>query len=148
MPSILFVCTANQCRSPVAEVALRQAVGERDDHDQWEIASAGTWARSGRRADRGMTTAAQKHGLDLSAHRAQPVSADLLAAYDRVLTMEAGHKEALQMAFPAYRDRVQMLSEAVGPPFDVADPIGGPTEEYDEAVQLIVELVQDLLRRY
>lgn len=143
MPSILFVCTANRCRSPVAAALMQRHVAVAAPGERWQIESAGTWALPDLPADVGMRSADAQVGLDLSQHRAQPVSGALLDRYDLILTMEAGQQEALQIEFPHRRGHIYLLSELTGPRYDVDDPIGGSPEEYAATVRRLERLIRE-----
>ncbi len=130
MPSILIICTANQCRSPLAEVLLQRQLTERAGNSQWTVESAGTWAAPARPAHPQMRKIAEEVGLDLSQHRARNVENLALHAYDLILTMEQSHKEALQVEFPTVRKRIYQLTEMVGLSYDIADPIGGTIDDF------------------
>jgi protein-tyrosine-phosphatase len=84
-PSILFVCTANQCRSPLAEAIAHQLLPE------FDTASAGTAAVDGIPATPEITRAAAKAGYDLSAHRSRRITRGILDGADLILTMEQAH---------------------------------------------------------
>ncbi|RME50242.1 MAG: low molecular weight phosphotyrosine protein phosphatase [Caldilineae bacterium] len=142
MPNVLVVCTANQCRSPVAEALLRRYLGEIAPDKEWQVASAGTWARAGVPADATMTTVAAEWDLDLSGHRSQPVSAALLEWADLVLTMETGQQEALRQEFPSGQTQIRCFTELLGVRYDVPDPIGGPPAAYRAAVRELVRMVE------
>lgn len=142
MPSILIICTANQCRSPVAEALLRRQLAEQTDHEAWRVESAGTWAAGARPAHPQMCQVAREAGIDLSRHRARNVEALVLTAYDLILTMEQSHKEALQIEFPAVRNRIYQLTEMVGLTYDVADPIGGSMDDFRGTVHELDRLLQ------
>lgn len=134
MPNLLFICTANICRSPMA-LGLFEAKLARLHLSGWQVDSAGTWTQAGfPAASYGVELLAEK-GIDISAHRSKEVDRDLLAAADLVLTMERGHKEALHAEFPEYAGRVYMLSEMVGEQFDVADPIGGARLAFRDTIE-------------
>ncbi len=141
MPSILIICTANQCRSPLAEVLLQRQLNERADDRTWTVESAGTWASGARPAHAQMRKVAQEAGLDLSQHRARNVEQIALDAYDLILTMEQSHKEALQVEFPAVRNRIYQFTEMVGMTYDVADPIGGSTDDFRGTLHELKRLV-------
>jgi len=141
MPSILIICTANQCRSPLAEVLLQRQLSERDSTTQWTVESAGTWATAARPAHVQMRKVAEETGLDLSQHRARNVETLALASYDLILTMEQSHKEALQVEFPAVRKRIYQLTEMVGLSYDVADPIGGPIDDFRGTLHELKRLI-------
>ena len=132
MPSVLFVCTANICRSPIAVALLRKIVQERPDADQWVIESAGTWGLDGEPAAAGSRRVSEEKGMDISAHRARTVTRELLKQFDLILTMEAGHKEALRLEFPEARRRIFQLSELIDHHFDISDPIGQPFASFQE----------------
>jgi protein-tyrosine phosphatase len=147
MPSILFVCTANQCRSPVAAALLRRYVDAVAPGERWQIESAGSWAAPDLPADGGMQQAALQVGLELSRHRSQPVSRALVEAADLVLTMEAGQQEALQIEFPKQRGRIYLLSQLVGRRYDIEDPIGGPPEAYAATIRWLERLIEEGFER-
>jgi protein-tyrosine-phosphatase len=130
MPFILFICTANQCRSPTAQVLFERKLAKEGLDGNWQVASAGTLAVPGIPATAYAQAVVHEVGLDLTDHRSRPLDADLLAASDLVLVMERGHKEALQFEFPEAAGRVYLLSEMAGADFSVDDPIGKSIEEY------------------
>lgn len=147
MPGILFVCTANICRSPMAAGIFNQLVQERADGEVWRIESAGTWGFDGEEASFGSQTVMSEMGIYISDHRSRRVTFEILAAFDLILTMESGHKEALQVEFPEISDRVYMLSEMGNEIKDIPDPIGGPITEYETTAQLIKKYLMDGLEK-
>jgi protein-tyrosine-phosphatase len=115
MPSVLFVCTANRFRSPLAAACFRKAL-EEEHHEMavpWIVGSAGTWATPGQPVIPPVLVAAQKLGLDLAQHRSARVSRQLLAEYDLILVMQASQKEALQSEFPELSDFIYLFSHVV-----------------------------------
>lgn len=132
MPSILIVCTANMCRSPMGEALLKQALASRPDADQWRVESAGTWADRGNPATLYSQVVMQKMGLDISKHCSQPIDENFIKQFDLILTMESHHKEGLKVVFRQYASRIFMISEMVGVVEDISDPIGGDYEDYQE----------------
>ena len=113
MPSVLFVCTANRFRSPLAAAFLGKVLEENDVAASWVVGSAGTWAEPGQPVIPAVFAVAQKFGLDLTRHRATRVSGPLLSEYDIILVMQSGQKEALQSEFPSLYDRIYLLSNVV-----------------------------------
>lgn len=110
------------------------------DHNlpgKWNIASAGTWAQDGNRASENGVILMGKWDMDISKHRSRIVRKGLLESADLVLTMENGHKEAIQAEFPEISDRVFMLSEMTGLRLDIRDPYGGALNEYQETAREI-----------
>ena len=124
MPSILFVCTANQFRSPLAAACLLKTMEHEDTGRAWIVESAGTWAKAGLPAPDIALQVASQLGLEgLEGHRTRQVDHDLLDQFDLILVMESGHKEALCSEFPSVGRRVHLLPEiADGIPYDIPDP--------------------------
>ena len=102
---------------------------------EWLVDSAGTWGLEGDPAAVGSLAVMNSIGIDINDHRARRVDSELLNAYDLILTMERGHKEALCMEFPKYSSRIYMLSEMAGEKSDVEDPYGGPYSGYEQAAE-------------
>jgi protein-tyrosine phosphatase len=124
MPNILFVCTANQFRSPFAAACLVNVLQNRFDGETWVVESAGTWAPEGAPAIASALKNAERLGLKgLARHRSRQVSISLLERYDLVIVMESGHKEALSTEFKSVRNRIFMVSEIIdGIQYDIPDP--------------------------
>lgn len=139
MPAVLFVCTANICRSPMAVGILDKLLGEKNPEGDWRVESAGTWGLEGEPAAAGSLAVMKNNGIDISGHRARSVSKDLLQAFDLILTMESGQKESIRMEFPEVSDRIFLLSEMVNQKQDVDDPYGGVFSEYEHAADTIEE---------
>ncbi len=137
MTNILIVCTANICRSPMAEVILKRLVSRLPDADQWQVQSAGTWARFGDPAAELSQLVVLEMGMDLSRHHSQPVTPELIRSSDLILTMERQQKEGLILLNRSLARRIFMLSEMVGRVEDVPDPIGGELADYQAAARLM-----------
>ena len=131
---VLFVCTGNTCRSPMAETVFRHLVADRlgcrpDEIEQHGVvvASAGIAAWGGGKASTGAIEAMQEQGADLSGHESQPLTENLVRQADVIWTMTASHRTAILSQFPEAGGRVAMLSPER---HDVIDPIGGTLETY------------------
>jgi protein-tyrosine-phosphatase len=142
MPSLLFVCSANQLRSPLAEVLFRSHLERRGLGGAWQVASAGVWALEGSPAARAALQTAASRGLNLAQHVARPVTEELLRGADLVLVMEREHRDALQEAFPSFGDRIHLMSEMVGEAGEVEDPIGLPLERVRSLMDELERILQ------
>jgi len=140
MPSLLFVCTANLCRSPMAEQLARTRLAQAGLPD-WQVASAGTWTRDGLRPDRATLQVIRELGGDLSRHRSRLLREADIASADLVLVMEANQREALQAEFPAHAAKVHLLSALAGQTFDIVDPSGQDMEAYRRVAGQIRDLL-------
>jgi protein arginine phosphatase len=143
MPSILIVCTANICRSPMGEGILKRLVEVCPDKNQWYIDSAGVWARYGNPPAPLSQLVMQNMGIDISSHRSQPVNKEFLRNFDLILTMESIHKEVLQNQYLRIAERIYMLSEMVGIIKDIGDPISGEIEDYQATADELDLMLSD-----
>lgn len=135
MQRLLTVCIGNICRSPLAQVLLQREL------PQATVWSAGLSALVGAPADPASVQIAERHQLDLSAHRAQQISAWLCQQVDLILVMESAQKSQLEDLFPQVRGKVFRLGHHGG--FDIADPYRRPTEAFEQAWSAISQGVSD-----
>ena len=129
--SVLFVCTANQCRSPMAEALLKSLAAQRGEADRWQIQSAGTWTEPGRPATQLSQVVMRQRNIDLSDHRSRLIDANLLVAASVILVMTRHHQEAIQAEFPEIQHKVYLLSQLVDRSYDIEDPYGGSLDDYE-----------------
>jgi protein-tyrosine-phosphatase len=129
---VLLVCTGNICRSPLAAVMLGRALAQRHLTDV-TVGSAGTGAWDGAPASEGAYLVALEKGLDLSEHRAQLLTRELVEGSDLILTMARHHRARVDEL--GGQGRVAVLGEYAGRTGDdaeVGDPFGGDLEVYRE----------------
>lgn len=128
MPSILFVCTGNLYRSPLAAAFFRTQLIANGQND-WVVESAGTWTQPGQLVPPETVRAAAKFGANVEGHLSQLINADLLSRFDLVVVMEKGHKEALDQEFPFASSRTYMISQVVDHlAYDIPDPLNSGQE--------------------
>jgi protein-tyrosine-phosphatase len=141
MPAVLFVCTANRFRSPIAAASFQKKLRD-EGIEGWQVGSAGTWTDPGLPPAREAVQTARQLGVSLDGHATCLVNAALLSGYDLILVMEMGHKEALESEFPAVQNRVFLLSEVVDNMlYDIPNPAlsaeSSPQEIANEVCNLV-----------
>lgn len=137
--SVVFVCTGNTCRSPMAEGLFRAAVADRDD---FEVASAGVAAAPGGPASANTRAILNERGVSLEGFSSQPVGPDLIAGATHVFAMTRQHLAALHRQFPEHEDKFYLTCEFVDLPgrgvgSDVPDPIGAGPAAYREVAETL-----------
>lgn len=130
---ILVLCTGNICRSPMAEVLLRQRLRTLDR--TVEVQSAGVGALRDHPADSPAQARMRARGLDLSTHRARQVTPELARWADIILVMESKQRDAMLDIAPASRGKTYLLGHWIGQ--EVPDPYQQPDEVYTRALDLI-----------
>ena len=142
MPAVLFVCTANRIRSPLAAALFQRRLAAGEDAATWRVASAGTWADDGLPAMAAAQQVAAEAGLDLSRHRSRRVEELDLADFDLILTMTTGQAEALRVEMPGHAARILTLTEAaLGLAYDVDDPVGRPVAIYRRTLDELDDII-------
>ena len=147
---ILFVCSGNICRSPMAEGYLKRVLPPRF-RDRVEVRSAGTLGIRGEPPSPEAIQVMEERDVDISGHRSQGITPELVEASNLILGMAYDHLEYLRYSFPEASERVFLLRafEKPDPSFrdSIPDPIGTSIETYRKVRDIIIQEINDLLPR-
>src|SRR5512136_737146 len=122
MRTVLFICTANRCRSPMAEALLKRQLRDANDAEEWQVMSAGTWTVAGLPATQLAQQVMARRGLDLSGHRSFLLDDELLRSAAVILVMTRNQLEAIQAEFPETVGKTYLLSHLINQDYEIEDP--------------------------
>jgi protein-tyrosine phosphatase len=147
--TILFVCTGNTCRSPMAQALMRSLLAERLDRAPEDllgagflVLSAGLSPQEGSPASRFAVEVMRERGLCLDDHASAGVDADLIDGADLILAMTPGHLDAMIDAFPHAADRMRLVSDNGQ---GIIDPYGGALDQYRRTADMLASCIERLV---
>ena len=147
MKKILFVCSGNTCRSPLAEAVARSILPPRTGFEV-AIASAGTSALDGSPASGFSLEVAQAHGLDLSPHRARVVTREMVRDSDLIVTMGVRHRDAIEALDAEAVEYTYLLTNFSDHLHgEIPDPIGSGREVYERTYLAIRDCIESMAGR-
>lgn len=141
MTAILFVCTGNVCRSPMAVGLLRSRLAKEGLADRYQVSSAGVWALDGNPASENAIAVMAERGIDITGHIAHTITADDVAQADLILVMAREQRQMLCSTWPQYAWKTHRLGDLAGKRRDIHDPYNQPLEAYRACANLIGEYI-------
>lgn len=149
---ILFVCTGNTCRSPMAAFLAQQKIRERKL--DWKAESAGLYAIEGQSITKPAASALQEHAVEVTDHKSRSITDNLITDSDVIFTMTASHAWELRRRYPQYAGKIQALGAFVqdiasepDPQYDIVDPYGGSDEQYRVTADELSRMIDIVFNR-
>lgn len=133
--TILLVCTGNTCRSPMAQGWLRTELQRRGLDKEFDVFSCGVFARRGVAATFEVELLLKNEGIDISYHRSQPLTKEIIDSATRIIVMAEEHREALLELYPGAAERIKVLG--------IEDPIGKDFQIYKECYEKIKKTLKE-----
>lgn len=138
---VLFVCTGNICRSPIAEALFANVLA---NSIRGVVRSAGVRCMDGEPAHPLAQEVMNKRGIDLSGHRSRSLTPDLLMSQRLILVMEQAHQEWIASRMPQVRERVHLLGHWRN--HEIMDPVHGGPPDFERGAQEIEQCLMDWSR--
>ncbi|NLM19224.1 MAG: low molecular weight protein arginine phosphatase [Clostridiaceae bacterium] len=141
---ILFVCTGNTCRSPMA-AAIFNSYAERENK-HWFAISAGLATESGLPVTPEAKEALAAVGINLEDHRSRQLDKKMMKDAKIVLTMTATQRDLLHIYYPDKAEKIFTICEFIGSEQDIKDPYGGSLEIYQETAGILISAMPYILK--
>lgn len=150
MYKVVFVCTGNTCRSPMAEALFREMIEDKGLQDGISVSSAGIYAFEGDEASPFAVDVMEKeYGIDLTKHRARVLYDDDIRDASLILVMTKHHRDMIHDIYPEAASKVHLLKEYAGidGDTDVIDPFGQDYNTYKRCAEELEDLLLEVLDR-
>lgn len=152
--NILFVCTGNTCRSPMAE-GIFKALLKDNNIDNINVSSAGISTFEGDSANEKAIYTLRNKGIDIKSHKSRQITKEIIENSDLILTMTKSHKGMILNALPEYLNKIFTIKEYVyinnneeltGKNLDIADPYGLDYNIYEKCAAEIEENLKEIIK--
>ena len=140
--NIMFVCTGNTCRSPMAEGFMKH-ICKKNNIENVNVISAGISADEGAPVSHNAMLAADEYGVDISDHPAANLNMNVIVEADYIFTMTSVHSAYLKKMFPDYSGKIYSVGEFTGTG-DRADPFGGDIKTYILCAKQLYDAVNNI----
>jgi len=140
--TVIFVCTGNVCRSPMAAGLFYDRLVREGAERRVRVRSAGIWALEGQPASAYALQVMNEHGLDISAHRGRNLTQQDVDDADLILVMTQRHADIIARTMQHAAGKVYLLSEMAGQPLDIEDPYGGSLLEYRRTAAELADWIE------
>lgn len=140
--TLLIVCTGNVCRSPMAVGLLRDKLIREKMNQHVRVRSGGIWALEGQLASAYARQVMAEKDLDISEHRGRNLTQTVVDEADLILVMTRQHEQTIARNFDGDMGKVHLLSEMIGPAYDIQDPYGGSLPDYRRTAAELEDLIE------
>ena len=145
--NILFACSGNVCRSPLAEGILKKMIPHKL-RNNINVQSAGVSTLNGMRPSAFAAEVAKNNGVNISSHRSKQITEKMISESDLIFVMSKDHLEYFKNSFIKYMDKVYALKKFSNPDnnnIDIKDPIGGDLGSYEKIFHEIKHEIERIL---
>lgn len=150
MKKIMFVCTGNVCRSPMAQYYFNQKIAEQNLGDKFIAYSCGINANIKQKATPNAIDAIKSYGVDMSSHQATRLENSNIFECDLIITLTDFHKRLIETTYPKLKEKVYTLKGFVEPNakyIDIDDPWGLDIDVYKKCAKEITTYVDKLIEK-
>lgn len=153
MKTVLFLCTGNTCRSPMAQVMLQQMLADQGiGEDEVQVTSAGLYASNGETASPQAVEVMGKRRISLASHRSRRLTPRMINEAALILGMTEEHKQAVMMLDAAASNKVFSLGEYASKPGEktwrqVPDPFGQPVDVYEQTAKALETMLAQVVKK-
>lgn len=141
---IVFVCSANICRSPSAEYYMKHVLERLGENESFLVTSCGVLGIEGKPADRMASKILEERGVQMDGHVSRGVDADEMARADLIVVMEKNHRAWFRKNMADVMPKVRLLREFHDGPRNLIDPIGDTMKAYRQCMDLLCQSIEKM----